>query len=117
MQTVYTEVDRRTFTYFDNLFFHLFGHFRNHFFDTRGVNTTVLHQLMQGQASYLTTHGVESRKSDRFWGIVYDDLHTGSSFERTDITSFTTDDTTFHFVILDMEHTDTILNGRLVATR
>ena len=80
MQTVYAEVDRRTFTYFDDLLFHLLGHFRYDLFDTRGVNTTVLHQLMQRQASYLTTHGVESRKSDSFGGIVHDDLHTRSCF-------------------------------------
>ena len=98
-----TKVDGRTFTYLDDLVFHLFGHFRYDLFDTRRMDTTVLHQLMQRQTCYLTTYGIVGGEGDRLRRIVYDDLHTGSGFEGTDVTSLTTDDTTLHFVILDME--------------
>ena len=104
MQTVNTKVDSGTFTGLDDLILYLFGHFRHHFFNTRGVNTSVLHQLMQSQAGYLTTYGIESGKRDGFRGIVYDDFYARCCFQCTDVTSFTTDDTAFHFIILDVEN-------------
>ena len=103
MQTVDTKVDRSTFTGLDDLFLHLFGHLRYHFLDTRRMDTSVLNQLVQRQTRDLATYRVERRKGDRLRRIVHNDLHTRSGLQRADITSLTTDDTTFHFVVLDME--------------
>ena len=46
-----TKVDGGTFTGLDDLILHLFGHFRYHFLDTRGVDTAVLHELVEHHVS------------------------------------------------------------------
>ena len=111
MQTMDTKVDGRTFTHFDDLILHLFGHFCNDLFDTRGVNTSVLHELVQSETRYLTAYGIEGREGDCFGCIVHYDLYAGSGFECADVTSFTTDDTSFDFVILNVEDGDGTLSG------
>ena len=103
MEAMDTQVDGRTFSGLDDLFLHLLGHFRNDHFDTRGVNTPVLYQLVQRQTRYLAAYGVKSRERDCFRRVIHDDLHTCSCFQRTDVSSLATDDTTFDFVILNME--------------
>ena len=113
VQTVYAKVYGGTFTDLDNLFLNLLGHFRHYLFDTRGVNTTVLYQLVQRQTRYLAAYGIERREGDSLRRIVHNDLHARSGFEGTDITSLATDDTTFDFVILNMEDGDGILCGGL----
>ena len=113
MQSVNTEIDGSTFAYLDDLFFYLFGHFGDDLFDTRGVDTSVLHELMERQACYLAAHGVEGGEGDCFGCIVHNDLHAGSRFERADITSLAADDTALDFVILDMEDGDGVLCSRL----
>ena len=60
MQTVDAEVDNGAFAGFDDFFFDEFTHFCHHFFNTRGVYTSVGHELMESQAGYLATHGVEA---------------------------------------------------------
>ena len=108
-----TKVDSGSFAHFHNLVFHLFGHFRYHLFDTRRVNSSVLNELVKRKARYLTAHRVEGGKGDCFRSVIHHNLHTRSRFQRTDITSFTTDDTTFDFVILDMEDRNGALCGGL----
>ena len=111
MQTVDTQVDGRTFTRFDNFFFHLFAYFSYHLFDTGRMDTSVSHKLMQGQTGNFTANRVEGRKNDCFRSIVYNDFNTGSSFQSTDITSFTSDNTSLDFIRFDMEYCNRVFNG------
>ena len=111
MQTVDTQVDGSTFTRFNNFFFHLFAYFSYHFFDTGRMDTTVSHKLMQGQTGNFTANRVEGRKNDCFRSIVYNDFNTGSSFQSTDITSFTSDNTSLDFIRFDMEYCNRVFNG------
>ena len=113
MQAVDTQVDCGSFTRFDDLIFDLFGHFSHHFFDTRRMDTSVLHELVERQTRYLTAYRIESGKGDRLGRIVHHDLHAGSGLERTDITSFASDDTSFDFVILNMEDGNGAFSRRL----
>ena len=113
MEAMDTQVDGRTFSGLDDLFFYLLGHFRNHFLDACRVNTTVLYQLVQRQTRYLAAHGVKSRESDCSRSIIYDNLHTRSSLQRTDISSLTADDTCLDVVILYMENRNGALSSRL----
>ena len=108
-----TEVNRSTFTCLDDLLLHLFGDFSHHFLDTCRVDTTVLHQLVEREARYLTAYRIESRESDCFWGVVHYDFNTSSSLKGTDITSFTTNDTSLHLVIINMEDRNCILYSSL----
>ena len=115
MQTVDTQVDCCTFTGFDNFFFHLFAYFRHYLFNTGRVDTSVGYQLMESQTGYFTANRVESRKNNRFRSIVNNDFNAGSSFQCTDIATFTSDNTSFDFIRLDMEYCNGILNSRFCS--
>ena len=106
-----TQVDSRTFTCFNNFFFHLFTHFGYYLFDTCRMDTSVSHKLMECQAGNFTTNRVKSRKYDSFRSVVYYDLNTGSSFQRTNITSFTTDNSSLDFVRFNMEYSYRVFNS------
>ena len=93
-----TEVDNGTFTGFHHFVFNLLSHFRNYFFNTCRVNTSVLYQLVQSQTSYFTTNRIKAGQHDCFRRIVNHDLDTGCRFQRPDVTAFATDDTAFDFV-------------------
>ena len=99
-----TQVDHRTFTGFNHFVFHLFFNFRHHLFDTGRMDTSVLYQLVQCQTGNLAANRVKAGKNDRFGGIVDNDLNTGSCFQGTDVTAFTSNDTSFDLIRFDMEY-------------
>ena len=113
MQTVDTEVDGSTLTGFDDLVVELLLHLGDHFLDTCRMDTSVADELMERQTTYLTAHRVEAADDDGLRCIVDDNLHAGSSLKGSDVTALTTDDTALHLVIINMEHADRVLNGRL----
>ena len=111
MQAVNTELDCRTLTDFDNLVVDVFSHLGNHFFNARRVNTSVGHQLVERQTGNLATHRIKARQYDGFRGVVDDNFNAGSGFERADVASFATDDTSFDFVVFDVEYRNAVFNG------
>ena len=113
METVDTQVDSRAFSYLYHLVLQLFLHLLHHLLDTCGVDTSVSYQLMESQAADLTSYGIESTDNNSFRGIVNNNLYTCGSLQCTDISTLTTDDTSLHLVVLDMEDTHAVLNGCL----
>ena len=111
MQTVDTQVDGCTFTGFDNFFFHLFANFSHHFLDTSRMDTSVGHKLMQCQTGNFTANRVEGRKNDSFRSVVNNDFNAGSGFQSTDVTSFTSDNTSFDFIWFNMEYRNRVFDG------
>ena len=108
-----TEVNHGAFTYFYNFFFYLFGSFFNHFLNACRVNTPVGYELVQRKTCDFATYRVEAREDNRFGGIVYNDFDPSSCFEGTDIAPFTTNDTTFHLIRLEIKYRYAIVYGFL----
>ena len=104
MQTVHSQIDHGTLTGLYDLVFHLLLHLRYHLLDTSRMDTSVGHKLMQCQTGNFTSNRVECGKNDCFRSIINNDFHTGGCFQSTDITSFTSDDTSFDFIRFDMEY-------------
>ena len=113
MQTVDTQVDGRALTRLDNLIIKLLLHLGHHFLDAGGVDATVAHQLVQGQAANLTTHGIEGRDDDGLGRVVDDDFHAAGSLQCTDVTTLTANDAALDVVVVDVEHRHAILDSRL----
>ena len=91
------------------MFFHL-GH---HLFNTCGVDTTIAHQLMESQTTSLTTYGIEATDNDSLGGVINNNLNASRCLKRTDVTALTTNDTTLHFIVIDMEYADRVFHCRL----
>src|SRR5574344_461000 len=106
-----TEVYSRTFTCFDDFVPQLFFHFGHNLFNTRRMDTSIADKLMESQTASFTTDRIKRRNNDSLWSIIYNDFNATGSFKCTDITTFTSDDTSFHFVVIDMEYRNSILYG------
>ena len=111
VQAVDAEIDGCTLSRLDDLVLKLFLHLCHDLFDTCGMDATIRHQLMECQTAHLTTYGVKGADDDGFGRIVDDDLNAGSCLQCTNVTSFASDDTSFHLVVVDMEHADRVFDG------
>ena len=107
---MYAQVDASAFTRFDDFVFHLFLYFGNHFFNASRVNTSICHQLVQSQSANFATNRIEGADNDGLRGVVHHNFGSSCCFEGTDVAAFTADDTTFHFVGVDMEYADGVFN-------
>ena len=113
MQAVDTEVDGSALTGLNDLVVELLLDLGNHLLDTCRMDTTIADELMESQAAYFTTYRIETADNDGLRSIVYYDFNTCSSLKGTDITTLATDDAALHLVVINMEHADRVLNGRL----
>ena len=113
MQTMDTQVDSGTLTRLDNLIVELFLYLGYHLFNTGRMDTTIADELMKSQTANLTTDRIETRDNDSLRGVINHNLNACCCLEGTDVTTFTTDNTTLHLIVVDMEHTDGVLNGCL----
>lgn len=68
---------------------------------------------MKCQTADLTADRIKSRDDNALGGVVDDDLHAGGCFKGTDVATFTTDDAPLDLVVVDMEDTHGVFDGRL----
>ena len=113
VQAVDTQVDGGTLTHLDDLLLDLLLDLGNHLLDAGGVDAAVGHELVQGEAGNLTTHGVEAAQDDGLGGVIDDDLDARSGLQGADVATLTADDATLDLVALDVEDRHGILDGRL----
>ena len=65
---------------------------------------------MQCQTRHLTANRVEGTDHNSFGGVVDHDFHAGRGLERTNVATFTSNDATFHVIILNVEHRHTVFD-------
>ena len=110
MQAVYAQIDGGALTGLHHFLFHLLLHLGHHLFNTGGMDATVGNELMQCQSANLTADGIEGADDDGFRRVVHHKFHAGGCFQGADVTSFASDNTTFYFVVINVEHCDGILH-------
>ena len=108
---MYSKVDCSSLTSFYNLLFQLLLYFGNNLLNTCRVNTSICNKLMQCKTTCFTTYWVKSRNHNSFRCVIYNNFHTTCSLESSDVTSFTSDDTSFYLVVIYMEDRNRVLNG------
>ena len=99
MKAVNTRFICSLFPGFTNLLAHFFTSFFNHFFNACRMNTPVDNQFLQSQSSHFTTNRVETGQNNSFRCIVNNQINARQCFNSPDITAFTTDNATLHFII------------------
>ena len=99
MQSVYADFEHSRFASFADCLIDFLARLLDHFLDARGMDASVHDQLFETDARDLSAHRIERGQDDRFRRIVDDEVDAGRRFERTDVASFTTDDTTLHFIV------------------
>ena len=96
---MYADSESSLFACFLNFLLNFFLCFFNHFFDTGRMNTTIVNQFFQSNAGNFTTNRIKAGNNNSFRSIVDNQVDTGQSFQSADVTTFTTDNTAFHFII------------------
>ncbi len=95
-----------------NFIFKLLLYFCHYFFDTCRMYTSVHNKLMQGKSCNFSPYRVKRWQKYCFWSVVNYNLHSCSSLESPDVTSFTSDDTSFDLIAFDVEHSYGVFNCR-----
>ena len=112
MQAMNTKVYRGTLTCLYHLILKLFLDFLYHFLNACGMDTSVGNELVECKAAHLTAYWVESTDNDSLWSVVDNNLHSCRCLKGTDVSTFTTDYSAFHLIVIYMEHTHAVFNSR-----
>ena len=98
MDTVNTYFQSSVLPLFPNHGFYFFLCFLHHFFNTSRMNTTIHDQFFKSNSCHFTADRIKSGQNNSLRCIVNDQIYTGQCFQCTDISSFTTDDSSFHLI-------------------
>ncbi len=112
VQSMNAKVDGCAFSRLYDFVVELFLHLCHNFLDACRMDTTVAHQLVQSQATYLAADGVESRDYYCLWGVIDHYFHSACSLKSTDVSSLTADNASFHLIVIDMEHAYRVFYSR-----
>ena len=107
---MHTHVDAGALAGLKYFVFELLAHLGNNLFDTGGMDASVDYELMKGQTGDFTAYGIEGGEHDGIGSIVHNYFNTGGRLEGADVTAFTPDDTTFHFIVVDGESGNGVLD-------
>ena len=111
MQTMDTKVDGGTFTCLYDFFFNLLFNLGNNLLNACWVYTSVCHQLMERQTADFTANRIEGADNNCLGRVINHDFCASRCLQCTDIASFTSNDTAFHFVRVNVENGYAVLNG------
>ena len=71
--------------------------FLHHLFNARGVDAPILQQLDQRDPRHLAAHGVVARKSNRFGGVIHNNVNPSELLEGPDVAALAPDDPPLEF--------------------
>lgn len=96
---MYTNLENSSLTFLTDGFFYFLLCLLYDFFDSCRMDTAIDDQLFKGNTCYLTAYRIEAGQYDRFRRIIDDQLDTGQLLQCPDVSSFTANDSTLHFII------------------
>ena len=99
MDSVQTHIKHGFFPFFSYIGLHLFFHLCYEFFDSGRVDSTILYQSFKGNARDFSSYHVESGKDYSLRGIIDNNIYASCHFQSPDISSLSSDNPSFHFVI------------------
>jgi hypothetical protein len=110
MQAMDPQIDTRSFTDFDDLFFDILFGFGYHFLNSGRVNSTILNQSMQGQSGYFPPTG-SNPEIIMASGVSSTTISTPVAASNARIfPAFSTDNFTLDVVAFDIKHRYTVFN-------
>ena len=106
------QVNGRTFSGLNNFFVYLSLYLCHHFFDAGRMYASVGDELVECQTANFASYRIKGRDNNGFWSVVHYDFYSGCSFESTDVASFASDNASFHFVVVNVENSYAVFDGR-----
>ena len=68
------------------------------------MDTSIYNELFQCNSGNLTPYRIKAGKHNRFRCVIHNQFYTCQLLQRTDISAFTSDDPSFHFIIGKLNH-------------
>ena len=99
MKTVNTCFQSGIFAFLLHLIVHFLLCLLNRLFDSCRMNTTIHNQLLKSNPRNLSANRVKTGNHNCLRGIVNNQIYAGQCLQRTDISSFSTDDSALHLII------------------
>ena len=103
-------------TVFTDLCLYFFLCLLHHLFDSSRMDTSIYDQFLKCHTGNLTTDWIKCRQYNCFRCIVNNKIYTCESFQRTDITAFTTDDPSLHLITWKLYHRNSSLRYMIHCT-
>ena len=96
---MYTYFKCSGLTFLTDHIFYFFLCFFYHLFDSGRMDTSIYDQFFKSDTCHFTTDWIKTGQNNCFRCVINDQIYTCHRLKRTDITSLTSDDTSFHLVI------------------
>ena len=87
-----------------------------HLLDTGRMNSSVHDQFFKCNSCHLTTNRIKSGKNDCFRSIINNQIHTRQGLKCTDVTAFTSDDSSFHLIAGQLNYGNSCLRHMIYRT-
>ena len=78
--------------------------FFHHLFDSGRMNTAVHNELFQCNSGDFSSDRIEAGKNHCLRCVINDQIHAGQGFNGADVSSFTSDDSSLHFIVRQVHH-------------
>ena len=113
---MYTHIHGCCLTVFTDLCFHFFLGFLHHLFNSCRMNASIHNKFLQSHSGNLSSDWIKRRENHCLRCIINDQIHTCKCLQCTDITAFTTDDPSLHFVTWKLYHRNRCLGNMIYCT-
>ena len=95
---MYAKIKSNFLAFIDNNAAHFSADLIHHLLDASRMNTSILNKTLKCNACNLLSDRIKTGNHNRLWCIINNNVNTGKRFQRTDITSFPSDNSAFHFI-------------------
>ena len=115
MDSVYADFQSSRFAFLLDPGFHFSLRFTDHFFDSRGMDSSVHDQLLQSDPGHLAPDRFKSGNNNGFRRVIDDQIHACHCLERSDISALTSDDPSLHLITGKLHDRDRRLRNMICS--
>ena len=116
MDTCYTNFQCCSLSFFSDHCFYFSLCFFHHLLNSCRMDTTIYDQSFQSNSCDFTTNWVKSGQYNRFRCIINNQFNTCQRLKGTDITSLTSDNSSFHFIAWKLYNRNCCLSYMICCT-
>ena len=116
MNSVNANLQGRRFTFFTNHSLDFFLSLLDHFFDSCRMDSAIYDQFFQCDTRHFSADWIKSGQDNCFRCIINDQIHTRKCLQCTDISSFSTNDSSLHLVIWKLYYRNRRLSHMICRT-
>ena len=87
-----------------------------HLFDSGWMNTSIYDKFFQCNSCHFSPDRIKAGKDNCFRSIINNQINTGQCFKCSDVSTFSSDNTAFHFIIWKLDNRNRCLRNMICST-